>query len=319
MTLTEERGPSSTPAALPQQLVDAVETVLLGKRRQVELAVAALLAGSHLMLEDEPGVGKTVLASALSRLLAGRFTRIQGSPDLLPSDIVGVNTFNAEARSWEFHHGPVFTNVLLFDELNRSTPRSQSALLEAMAEGQTTVDGQTYVLPQPFFVVATQNPMDHAGTFPLVEGQRDRFDVAISLGLPSRDVERTLLQGTGGRGAVEAIQPLATAERFMALQTAIASFHVAEPVLEYALDIVASIRVTGKGSQVLSTRATQSLLAIARSMAALRNRRYVVPEDIADVASFVLAHRARPQEPLPVAAAWVNEIIGAVPAPLSAT
>ncbi len=317
MTLTQELGEAPSTAPLPRTLVDAVETVLLGKRRQVELAVAALLAGSHLMLEDEPGVGKTVLASALSRLLAGRFSRLQGSPDLLPSDIVGVNTFNAEKRSWEFHHGPIFTNVLLFDELNRSTPRAQSALLEAMAEQQVSVDGRTYRLPAPFFVVATQNPMDHAGTFPLVEGQRDRFGVAISLGLPSRDVERSLLQGTGGRDAVGALQPVLSAESFGELRSRISSFHVAEPVLEYALDIVGAIRITGQGNQVLSTRATQSLMAVSRSMAALRDRSYVVPEDIADAAPFVLAHRARPHEPLPVAAAWVREIIStvAVPAP----
>ncbi len=315
MTLTDERGSTPSTAPAPRALVDAVETVLLGKRRQVELAVAALLSGSHLMLEDEPGVGKTVLATALSRLMSGRFTRLQGSPDLLPSDIVGVNTFNTEKGTWEFHHGPIFTNVLLFDELNRSTPRAQSALLEGMAERQTSVDGRTYRLPEPFFVVATQNPMDHAGTFPLVEGQRDRFDVAVSLGLPSRDVERSLLQGTGGRNAADHLQPLLDADNFAALRASIGSFHVAEPVLEYVLDVIGAVRGTGQGNQVLSTRATQSLLAVARSMAALRERTYVVPEDIADVAPFVLAHRARPHEALPVAAAWVREIVGSVAAP----
>ncbi len=318
MALTYEREQAQSPASLPRLLVDSVETVVLGKRRQVELSVAALLSGSHLLLEDEPGVGKTVLANALSKVMGGRFSRVQGSPDLLPSDIVGVNTFNTETRTWQFHHGPVFSNVVLFDELNRSTPRSQSALLEAMAEGQTTVDGTTYRLPQPFFVVATQNPIDHVGTFPLVEGQRDRFDVAISLGLPSRDVERTLLLGEGGRNAERVLEPVATAETLAQLQSAIAAFHVSEPVVDYALDLVTAVRATGSGRQLLSTRATQSLVAVARAMASLRDRHYVVPEDIADVAPHVLAHRARPGEPLPVAASWISEIIATVPAPTAA-
>ena len=292
-----------------------METVVLGKTRQVELSVAALLSGGHLMLEDEPGVGKTVLANALSRLISGRFARVQGSPDLLPSDIVGVNTFNAESREWEFHHGPVFSNVLLFDELNRSTPRAQSALLEAMAENQATIDGRTYRVPQPFFVVATQNPLNHAGTFPLVEGQRDRFSVAISLGLPSRDVERSLLLGNGGRSAIDSLQPVATAETIAQLRSAIAGFHVAEPVVDYALDLVTAVRATGAGTQVLSTRASESLVAVARGIAALRNRSYVTPADLSEAAPFVLAHRARPNEPLPVAAAWVHDIISTVSAP----
>ncbi len=324
MTLTSEpvaqtAAPQASPTSLPRLLVDAVETVVLGKTRQVELSVAALLAGGHLMLEDEPGVGKTVLANALSRLIAGRFGRIQGSPDLLPSDIVGVNTFNAESREWEFHHGPVFSNVLLFDELNRSTPRAQSALLEAMAEGQATVDGRTYRLPQPFFVVATQNPLDHAGTFPLVEGQRDRFAVAISLGLPSREVERSLLLGNGGRAAIESLQPVASADTISQLRTAVAGFHVAEPVVDYALDLVTAVRATGgtarSGNQVLSTRASESLVSVGRGIAALRDRSYVTPADLLEAAPYVLAHRARPNDPLPVAAAWVHEVISAVPAP----
>ncbi|MEE9414369.1 MAG: MoxR family ATPase [Acidimicrobiales bacterium] len=316
MSLIQEPRTPPALASIPSLLVDTVETVLLGKRRQVELAVAALLAGSHLLIEDEPGVGKTLLANSIARVVDGRFGRIQGAPDLMPSDIVGVNTYDVETGTWTFHRGPIFNSVVLIDELNRTTPRAQSALLESMAERQVTVDGTTYGLPQPFFVVATQNPADHAGTFALVEGQRDRFDVAISLGLPSRDVERQLLMGSGGTIAATHLEPVASAAEIDQTRAAIANFHVAEVVVEYVLDLVAAVRNQDDQRQVLSTRATQSMVAVARAMAAIRGRNYVVPEDLADIAPAVLAHRARPDGSLAEGAAWVREVIVAVPAPV---
>lgn len=318
MSLIEDQVARPALAAIPGLLVDAIETAVLGKHRQVEFAVAALLAGSHLLIEDEPGVGKTLLANSIARVVAGHFGRVQGAPDLLPSDIVGVNTFDVETASWTFHQGPIFNNVVLIDELNRTTPRAQSALLESMAEQQVTVDGTTYRLPQPFFVVATQNPMDHAGTFALVEGQRDRFDVAISLGLPSREVERTLLMGSGGTAAASRLGPVASAGEIDQVRAAVASFHVADSVIDYALDLVGAIRNQDDRRQLLSTRAAQSLVAVSRALAAIRGRNFVVPEDLSEIAPVVLAHRARPDGPLADGAAWVREIIAGVAAPVPA-
>src|SRR3954447_24413875 len=214
--------PEATPSVSPATaLIQQVTGVVLGDPGPMHLAVAAFLAGGHVLLEDIPGVGKTLLAKALARSVGGSFGRIQGTPDVLPSDLTGVSVYDDSTRSWVFHPGPLFHHVVLVDELNRATPRTQSALLEAMAEGQVTVDGTARPLPQPFLVVATQNPVGDLGTFPMVAGQRDRFSVSLSLGLPGRAAELQLIGGSGGEPALDRLAPIADARQWLALRAAV--------------------------------------------------------------------------------------------------
>ena len=301
-------------------IVTNVERVLLGKREQVRIVVAALLAGGHVLIEDAPGVGKTLLAKAVARSIGGTVGRVQGTADLLPADITGVTIFDQERRDWDFRPGPLFNHVLLVDEINRATPRAQSALLEAMAEGHTTVDGSQHDLPEPFLVLATQNPFGDAGTFPLIAGEYDRFAVSVSLGLPGRDVERELLRGNGGLGALDALEAVTDPSELARCQREVAAMHVASAVEEYVLDIAEATRVGGPsspGDRGISPRATQALLAVAKGCAATMGRTYVTPDDVQTVASAVLAHRMQGDATtgLSAASAAVAEMLTSVAVP----
>jgi len=284
--------PPTTPTAtVAKALVDNVSAVVLGKRPEVVLVVAGLLAGGHVLLEDVPGVGKTLLARSLARSLGGSVTRIQGTADLMPSDITGVHVYDPGGRSWDFHPGPVFNNVVLLDEVNRATPRSQSALLEAMSEGQVTIDGTSRRLPNPFFVIATQNPYGDVGTFPLSEGQCDRFALIVTLGLPDRDAERAVLRGDGGPAALEALEPVVSGADLAAAIADVDRTHVDPAIGDYVLDIVDATRSHPDLEHGASPRAARTFLQVAKAYAVLAGRDFVAPDDVKAVAVPVLAHR----------------------------
>ena len=276
------------------RVLDAVNSVILGHDGAVRLAVATFLAGGHLLIEDSPGVGKTLLGKALARAIGGSFGRVQATADLLPSDVTGVSVFDPDARSWAFRPGPVFNNVVLVDELNRSTPRAQSSLLEAMAEAHVTVDGTTHPLPHPFFVIATQNPGSDHGTFPLVSGQRDRFAARLRLGIPPPEIERALLRGAGGTAHLDAIQPVATPAQWSAAQDEVAAVHAGDPVVDYIVSLVAAVRTHPVGDPELSPRASLMLLRLTQALAVLDGRSFVLPDDVKHAAEPVLAHRLAP-------------------------
>jgi len=262
--------------------------VLLGKREQVTLALACLLARGHLLIEDVPGVGKTTLAQALGATLGLDWTRVQFTSDLLPADIVGVSVFDAASGRFEFRPGPVFTSVLLADEINRSPPKAQSALLEAMEERQVSVDGTTHALEEDFFVIATQNPADQLGAYPLPESQLDRFLVGIEIGYPDPATERELLEHGDRRASVAALDPVATAADLRRWMQEVEATHVAAPVLDYVQALLAATREGGTG---LSPRAGLALLRLARAFARLDERDHVLPEDIRDVFPALAGHR----------------------------
>ena len=278
-------------AALASELTSALGGVVRGKPQAVRLAVVALLSGAHLLVEDVPGVGKTLLGKALARAAGCTFRRIQATPDLLPGELTGVSVFSKRSEDWEFRPGPLFANVVLVDEINRATPRTQSALLEAMEEHQVTVDGVTHALPDPFFVVATQNPFEHVGTFPLVEGQRDRFGVVIEMGLPGRDTERELLLGQGGTGSLDVLSPVTEPDGLRAAIGAVRRVHCEARVAEYIVELSAAIRAHPDVRLGASPRASLSLLNAARAQAVLSGRAFVSPDDVKAVAPSSLAHR----------------------------
>jgi MoxR-like ATPase len=286
---TSSPGPSAVAAAI----VDAVSRVVLGKEEPIRTVVAALLAGGHVLVEDVPGVGKTMLAKSVARCIGGQAGRVQGTADLLPSDVTGVTVLDQASGQWRFRPGPIFNNVVLVDEINRATPRAQSALLEAMSEGQTTVDGVDHQLPRPFFVVATQNPFDGVGTFPLLEGQCDRFAVVVALGLPDRDTERVLIGGGGGAKELALLQPVVDADGMCRAVAEVEGTHVEPVVADYLLDLVAATRAHPRLDRGASPRASQVLLRVAKAHAVLAGRDFVAPDDVKAVASPVLAHRLR--------------------------
>lgn len=300
--------PPPRASALARRLHETVGSVLLGKSDAVALAVATVLAGGHLLVEDVPGVGKTLLAKALARATGASFGRVQGTADLLPSDLTGVTVFDQSTGRWDFRPGPLFHHVVLVDEINRATPRAQSALLEAMAEGQVTVDGVTHGLPEPFVVLATQNPLGDAGTFPLGDGQRDRFAVTLPLGLPDRATERALLLGVGGEGELDRLAPVTSPAELLAARDEVATIHVAAPVADYVLDLAASTRSHPEVLLGASPRATLVLLRVARGLAALAGRGFVTPDDVQTAAPAVLHHRITTHGRVPPAEV-VDEVI----------
>jgi len=274
---------------ITQQIISTVNQVILGKDHQIRLALACLLARGHLLIEDLPGMGKTTLAHALAQVFGLNFNRVQFTSDLLPADVLGVSVYDRNAASFKFHHGPIFTNVLLADEINRASPKTQSALLEGMEEHQVSVDGNTQVLPKPFFVIATQNPKHNIGTFPLPESQLDRFLMCITLGYPDHDAERTLLKNEGGRIVADQLKPICNIESLLTLQEAAQKIHVSEAILDYLQALIHYSRTQFETG--LSPRAGLGLKQCAQAWAMCENRDYVIPEDIQAVLPSVVTHR----------------------------
>ena len=277
-----------------QSLLSQLNTVITGKSLQVQDCVTCLLAGGHLLIEDVPGVGKTTLAHALARTFGLSFTRVQFTADLMPSDLTGVSIYERGKESFVFHPGPVFTQVLLADEINRASPKAQSALLEAMEEKQVTIEGETRALPWPFFVIATQNPYDQLGTFALPESQLDRFLMRISVGYPDRAAERQLLAGTDRRDMLAGMLPILSPEDLLALQRQVQQVHAAEPLLNYLQDLIAATRSGRWFIQGLSPRAGIAVLRAARAQAFVSGRDYVAPDDIQAILPQTVAHRLVP-------------------------
>lgn len=271
-------------------LIKILNGVLLGKERQIRLAVCCLISGGHLLIEDLPGMGKTTLATGLSSLLGLSFQRVQFTSDMLPADLIGMSVMNRESGKFEFRKGPVFTQVLLADEINRGSPRTQSALLEAMAERQVSVDRETYPLPEPFFVIATQNPQDQSGTYTLPESELDRFMMRIEIGYPAREAERNILLGKKTEGRLDAITD---ASEIIEIRKEAAAVKASDAALDYIQDLIAASRSDAKIPNPLSPRAAIALLAASRSWAYLDSRDYVIPEDVLAVFPAVAEHRMR--------------------------
>jgi MoxR-like ATPase len=277
--------------ALGRNLHQALSSVLLGTPKAVTMAVVAAMSGNHLLIEDVPGVGKTVLARALATALGVPLSRVQGHPDLLPSDVTGVTVFSPDTGTWEFRPGPVFGHVVLLDELNRTPPRTQSALLEAMEEQQVSVDGESWPLPHPHLVIGTQNPVGQLGTYPLVESQLDRFGLSTSIGYPDAEVETQLVLHNGGRYALDGMAPVADPTQWAAAIDATASVRVVGAVAEYAVSLVRATRTAGTVRLGASPRAAISLIRSAQAYAVVSGRSYITPQDIQSVATACLAHR----------------------------
>jgi MoxR-like ATPase len=276
---------------LAARLVESVERVVFGKRAAVETVVAALLARGHVLVEDVPGVGKTMLARALARSLRADFRRVQCTPDLLPSDVTGVSLYNPKELAFEFRRGPVFTHVLLADEINRATPRTQSAFLEAMEERQVSLDGATHALPSPFFLIATQNPIELAGTFPLPEAQLDRFLVRVSLGYPDDATEARVMKAQRESHSIEALSPVADVAQLAAAQDAVARVFIHDALIRYVQRLAAETRRHPHAAWGASPRGALGLMRMAQSAAALRGERFVTPDHVKRLAEAVLAHR----------------------------
>ena len=298
------------------RLVDQISTIIVGKRPHIHDCVACLLAGGHLLIEDVPGVGKTTLAHALSVSLGLRFSRTQFTADLMPSDLIGVSVYERSKEAFVFHPGPVFAQVLLADEINRAGPKTQSALLEAMEEHQVTVEGETRALPVPFFVIATQNPTDQLGTYPLPESQLDRFLMCLTLGYPDQASERALLAGTDRREAIHALSAVMSPEELVAAQQEVLKVHASDALLDYLQALIAATRSGKWFVDGLSPRAGIAILRAAKAIALLDQRDYVAPDDVQAILPQTVAHRL-----VPVAGAGrgareqVRAMLEAVPVP----
>lgn len=273
--------------------LDAVNQILLGKQPQVRLALTCLLARGHLLIEDLPGMGKTTLSHALANVLGLNFQRIQFTSDLLPGDILGTSVFDKDSGLFVFHPGPIFAELVLADEINRATPKSQSALLEAMEEGQVTIEGATRPLPEPFFVIATQNPVSQGGTFALPESQLDRFLMRLSLGYPAKAAEKALLLGEARREMLPRLDAVLSHEQLAALQAEVPKVRASDALVDYVLRLVEATRTQPQFAWGLSPRASLALLAAARAWAYLAQRDYVIPEDVQAVLPSVVGHRLR--------------------------
>lgn len=298
-------------------IIKQVGEVILGKERQVRLALACLLARGHLLIEDLPGVGKTTLAHVLAQALGLNFTRIQFTSDLLPADILGVSIYQPQAETFRFHPGPIFAQLVLADEINRTTPKTQSALLEAMEERQVTNDGTTLALPHPFFVIATQNPHHLVGTFPLPESQLDRFLMRIEMGYPDRHAERALLRGKDRRELLSDMAPVIDGKQLLTLQATVKRIHCSDALLDYVQDLIASTRASDRFVSGLSPRAGLALMHAAQAWALLEGRAMVLPEDVQAIAPNVVAHRLRPSDPSTdePSEARVQRLLASVPIP----
>ena len=272
-------------------VADNIASVILGKGSSIESCLVALLAGGHVIVEDYPGVGKTLLAKALARSVGGRFSRIQFTPDLLPSDVTGVNVFDQQTTRFEFHPGPVFANVVLADEINRASPKTQSSLLECMEEGQATIDNIAHRIALPFMIIATQNPIEYEGTYPLPEAQLDRFMMRLSLGYPSAEAEEAILESQTSGDPYAKLEPVLDAAGVLAMQEAVTRVQVAPALRRYVVDLVAATRESRDVYLGASPRAGIALLRAAKALAVLRGRDFVVPQDVKDLATRVLGHR----------------------------
>lgn len=291
---SDKTVPIDSPAAvseLAKRIIGNVELAIVGKRKQLVLSLVTWLSGGHILLEDVPGVAKTMLARALARSVGCHFKRVQCTPDLLPTDVTGTSIFNQKTSEFEFRPGPVFTQILLADEINRATPRTQASLLEAMAETRVTVDGTTHVLKPPFIVIATQNPVDHEGTFPLPEAQLDRFMMRFTLGYPSMEEEMRMLELLQHTHPVDTLKPVATAEEIVAASIQVRKVHVDPRVRSYLLQIVSQTRVHPDLALGGSPRASIALFRCAQAMAAIRGRAFVLPDDLKKIIAPVMNHR----------------------------
>jgi MoxR-like ATPase len=297
------------------RIIDAAGQIILGKEAQIRMALACILARGHLLIEDIPGVGKTTLAHVLARSLGLHFQRIQFTSDMLPADILGVSIYERDGGSFKFHPGPIFSQVILADEVNRATPKTQSALLEAMEEHQVTAEGETRKLPEPFFVIATQNPSEQVGTFPLPESQLDRFLMRIELGYPDRAAERALLSGTDRRELLAALPPCMTPGELVALQAEAQKVHAAPALIDYVQALVEHTRRSPHFSAGLSPRAALALLHAARAWALIEGRDKVIPEDVQAVLPGVAGHRLRPAHDATQRIDLQSMLVSAVPIP----
>jgi MoxR-like ATPase len=300
-------------------IADEIETVIVGKREAVEMVVIGLLSNGHLLIEDIPGVGKTMLARALAAALGAKYRRIQFTPDLLPADITGTSIFNQKTSEFAFRPGPIFTNVLLADEINRATPKTQSSLLEGMEEFQVTVDGATHVLERPFFVIATENPIEYRGTYPLPEAQLDRFLMRINLGYPTPDQEVVVLDRQVKEHPIHSVKPVAGRDEVLQMQRNIRDVHIDPSLKQYMVDIVAATREHPSLVLGASPRASIGLMRTGQSRAALQGRDYVLPDDVKTLAASVLCHRLIPKPEARIrpdeVATIVNEILEQMPVP----